>query len=146
MNQCCICLEQTSDEKDTAITVCGHNYHTSCLLKWISNSKNFCPLCRLKLVDQEILPEAPEPEPSLDIYRGIIELTTNNKFSWNYTYNSSVSSNDFKFNHTADSIKWINILMNETKNYRLEIEYKISGNNNKTDSICPQSYLGSMLV
>ena len=77
----------------------------------------------------------PEPEPSLDIYRGIIELTTNNKFSWNYTYNSSVSSNDFKFNHTADSIKWINILMDETKDYRLEIEYKISGTNNKTSNM-----------
>ena len=48
IDDCCICMEKTSNENWTKIN-CGHMFHKNCLLKWINsrreNSKT-CPICR----------------------------------------------------------------------------------------------------
>ena len=45
---CCICKSDIIDNIN--ITTCGHTFHSTCLLKWISNNKSSCPMCRKKLV------------------------------------------------------------------------------------------------
>lgn len=50
MNLCPICLE--SIESRSCMTVCNHEFHTSCLLESIVKSNNTCPVCRTKLVEK----------------------------------------------------------------------------------------------
>lgn len=60
--ECCICTEdirETTSNKDKEniifVTICNHNFHKSCLLKWTDMSHRIedvhCPLCRTKLLD-----------------------------------------------------------------------------------------------
>ena len=44
---CAICLEDL--KHNLIITPCKHQFHRTCLEKWIKNS---CPLCRRKIYDQ----------------------------------------------------------------------------------------------
>jgi hypothetical protein len=46
--ECCICME-TLQDKNIAVTSCGHKFCLECLLKHYK-SKNDCPLCRQELV------------------------------------------------------------------------------------------------
>lgn len=50
--ECPICLEEISEDKNFTVTSCGHKFHTSCLLKCIKNN-NSCPFCRKELVEKE---------------------------------------------------------------------------------------------
>jgi len=68
MCDCAICLESIPEDNDLSITVCKHKFHTSCLLKWISNN-NLCPLCRTTLVEKKIVIE-PVPLPSPELQYG----------------------------------------------------------------------------
>jgi hypothetical protein len=45
---CSLCLDSDEQEKGIVQTPCGHQYHMTCLQKWLSNG-NFCPVCRFKL-------------------------------------------------------------------------------------------------
>ncbi len=49
-DKCCICFESICATNDTCITKCGHQFHTSCILK----CNGICPLCRTKLLDSSI--------------------------------------------------------------------------------------------
>lgn len=53
--ECPICFEEFFTEKNVAMTECGHQFHTSCLLKSCLHSDNdyLCPLCRKELVKEE---------------------------------------------------------------------------------------------
>ncbi|KAM0991036.1 hypothetical protein ACFX13_009597 [Malus domestica] len=43
---CAICLEEYNDRDDVgALKSCGHDYHVSCIKKWLS-MKNSCPICK----------------------------------------------------------------------------------------------------
>ncbi|XP_052199639.1 probable E3 ubiquitin-protein ligase RHG1A [Diospyros lotus] len=43
---CCICLEEYgSDEEVGTLKKCGHDYHASCIKKWVL-MKNVCPVCK----------------------------------------------------------------------------------------------------
>ncbi|KAK4583300.1 hypothetical protein RGQ29_026191 [Quercus rubra] len=43
---CVICLEEYKDMDDVgALKTCGHDYHVSCIKKWLS-MKNLCPVCK----------------------------------------------------------------------------------------------------
>ncbi|PQQ21071.1 uncharacterized protein Pyn_20982 [Prunus yedoensis var. nudiflora] len=43
---CVICLEEYKDRDDVgALKTCGHDYHVSCIKKWLS-MKNSCPICK----------------------------------------------------------------------------------------------------
>lgn len=46
ISECTICLES---EGTMIPTVCGHNFHTNCLMGWLNNH-NSCPVCRHNLV------------------------------------------------------------------------------------------------
>ena len=50
-SQCCICLEDSMDKKNSDVTKCGHTFHVSCLYK-IKNMR--CPLCRQDISDMSI--------------------------------------------------------------------------------------------
>ena len=53
-NQCSICYDDVSSTSNIATTKCGHRFHTSCLIMWItSNTNKNCPVCRMKLIDEE---------------------------------------------------------------------------------------------
>ncbi|EYU26025.1 hypothetical protein MIMGU_mgv1a018024mg [Erythranthe guttata] len=45
---CAICLDGMCHQKDetgVGILGCGHEYHVSCIKRWL-RVKNFCPLCK----------------------------------------------------------------------------------------------------
>ncbi|XP_002519554.2 E3 ubiquitin-protein ligase MBR1 [Ricinus communis] len=43
---CVICLEEYKDMDDVgSLKACGHDYHVSCIKKWLS-MKNLCPICK----------------------------------------------------------------------------------------------------
>jgi ubiquitin-protein ligase len=47
--KCQICFdtkEDESNESDFEKTICGHNFHRSCLKDHCSNNNNLCPMCR----------------------------------------------------------------------------------------------------
>jgi hypothetical protein len=61
-NICNICNKKINNKKiDYSVTVCNHNYHTSCLLNYMQKSY-FCPTCRKELLENKF--EAEE----LDIF------------------------------------------------------------------------------
>ena len=49
MKKCCICLSDIKETKNYCITECIHEFHTSCLLKWLLNNES-CPICRANLI------------------------------------------------------------------------------------------------
>ncbi|GAV68861.1 zf-RING_2 domain-containing protein [Cephalotus follicularis] len=47
---CVICLEEYKDMDDVgALKTCSHDYHVSCIRKWLS-MKNLCPICKASVV------------------------------------------------------------------------------------------------
>ncbi|XP_044487187.1 probable E3 ubiquitin-protein ligase ZFP1 [Mangifera indica] len=47
---CVICLEEYKDLDDVGtLKTCGHDYHVSCIKKWLS-MKNICPICKASVV------------------------------------------------------------------------------------------------
>ncbi|XP_021668876.2 uncharacterized protein LOC110656435 isoform X2 [Hevea brasiliensis] len=47
---CVICLEEYKDMDDVgSLKICGHDYHVSCIKKWLS-MKNLCPICKASAV------------------------------------------------------------------------------------------------
>ncbi|KAJ6822691.1 putative E3 ubiquitin-protein ligase HIP1 [Iris pallida] len=42
---CAICLEEYKDKEDLGSLNCGHNFHASCIKKWLL-IKNVCPICK----------------------------------------------------------------------------------------------------
>ena len=48
ISECTICLES---EGTMIPTVCGHSFHTNCLMEWLNNH-NSCPVCRHNLVTE----------------------------------------------------------------------------------------------
>ncbi|KAL3839642.1 hypothetical protein ACJIZ3_024233 [Penstemon smallii] len=48
---CVICLEEYKNMDDVGtLKVCGHDFHVSCIRKWLS-MKNVCPICKAAAVD-----------------------------------------------------------------------------------------------
>ncbi len=46
MKDCAICTESIEKEM---VCVCGHSFHTECIMKWCL-VKNTCPLCRSQII------------------------------------------------------------------------------------------------
>jgi hypothetical protein len=42
---CCICLEDFTDEDEVSFSKCNHLFHTKCVKEW-STYKTTCPVCR----------------------------------------------------------------------------------------------------
>lgn len=46
---CSICLEDCSKEKNIVVTICHHLYHTGCIFQWLKRGSHTCPICRSDL-------------------------------------------------------------------------------------------------
>lgn len=69
---CPVCLNAITELVNCATTICGHKFHTSCLLKCVSHGGFNCPYCRSNMdveeedeeEEQVVEPEpVPAPEP-----------------------------------------------------------------------------------
>lgn len=45
---CSICLEDFEDGEEVSVMPCsgGHGFHTNCIVEWLGQYSNMCPLCR----------------------------------------------------------------------------------------------------
>jgi hypothetical protein len=50
-DDCVICLEGYEEDKDAAKLPCGHYFHSACIIAWIDQGKETCPLCKAKIND-----------------------------------------------------------------------------------------------
>lgn len=50
---CPICMEKLTADKNICITKCGHKFCSQCLIR-AARTKNSCPLCRQALTDHEV--------------------------------------------------------------------------------------------
>ena len=57
-NECPICYECISQEKNTSTTDCGHCFHTTCLLKNCSINGFDCPMCRNNMTSKKSIDSA----------------------------------------------------------------------------------------
>lgn len=57
-NECPICYECISQEKNTSTTDCGHCFHTTCLLKNCSINGFNCPMCRNNMTSKKSMDSA----------------------------------------------------------------------------------------
>jgi hypothetical protein len=80
---CAICRDWLQDDKDTKPTLsCGHRcFHDKCLLAWIIQDNNSCPVCRNHIISSVT------SEQSVTIQHQIFELIVNHRenalaFSW----------------------------------------------------------------
>ena len=46
-DNCSICLEKLNTSETCKLKSCGHYYHTKCIIQWLTEEKNICPLCRI---------------------------------------------------------------------------------------------------
>lgn len=65
---CPVCLNAITDLVNCATTLCGHKFHTSCLLKCVSHGGFNCPYCRSNMDEEEeeeepVVEPVPEPVP-----------------------------------------------------------------------------------
>ncbi|KAL1557951.1 E3 ubiquitin-protein ligase MBR2-like [Salvia divinorum] len=52
LEQCCICQEDYADGDDIGILDCKHEFHKSCIEKWLL-VKNRCPVCNRKAMETD---------------------------------------------------------------------------------------------
>ncbi|KAL3509251.1 hypothetical protein ACH5RR_028652 [Cinchona calisaya] len=49
---CVVCQSEYEDEEELGILGCRHEYHASCITRWLM-TKNVCPVCKRAAIDQE---------------------------------------------------------------------------------------------
>jgi hypothetical protein len=47
---CSICLEEYADGEVLRVLPCNHNFHTCCIVPWLTEQQANCPLCKHSLV------------------------------------------------------------------------------------------------
>ena len=47
---CCICLQDYQDGDDIRKLPCEHGFHCECVDRWLTETVNTCPLCRMEAV------------------------------------------------------------------------------------------------
>ena len=60
--ECPVCLDIIEEDKDTAVTPCGHRFHLTCLYKSFTNGTAQCPLCRGHIIEPEEAPPASDDD------------------------------------------------------------------------------------
>jgi hypothetical protein len=63
---CPVCLNAVTDLVNCATTICGHKFHTSCLMKCVSHVGFRCPYCRSNMANEEDEEEEEEEEDEED--------------------------------------------------------------------------------
>ncbi|GMH10112.1 hypothetical protein Nepgr_011953 [Nepenthes gracilis] len=51
--ECVICREEMAEGREACELPCGHLFHWSCVLRWLTN-RNTCPCCRLRLPSDDV--------------------------------------------------------------------------------------------
>jgi len=74
--ECVICFELLNYTKNVCITVCGHKFCFSCMMKHVQRN-NGCPLCRTTIIEAESVVESEESEEDDDDDETIEEETDN---------------------------------------------------------------------
>ena len=64
---CPVCMEKLSGDKNICITKCGHKFCSECLIRAARNN-NDCPLCRQKLTDHEVEPPSQHGLSNDEVY------------------------------------------------------------------------------
>lgn len=84
--ECHICSEKISNDKDKCITPCSHTIHTTCYTRWITMGRIECPLCREKILKENIDSDYDD----IDEYRIIaenLEFNENKRLKLKYLIN-----------------------------------------------------------
>ena len=50
---CLICIEDFKNGDKSTTLPCFHFFHTNCILTWLK-TQNFCPICKIKLIRDNI--------------------------------------------------------------------------------------------
>lgn len=66
-DDCPICMEKLTGDKNICITKCGHKFCSECLIRAARNN-NDCPLCRQKLTDHEVEPPSQHGLTNEEVY------------------------------------------------------------------------------
>ena len=66
-DDCPICMEKLTGDKNICITKCGHKFCCECLIRAARNN-NDCPLCRQKLTDHEVEPPSQHGLTNDEVY------------------------------------------------------------------------------
>ncbi|MGK3746976.1 MAG: hypothetical protein ACI90V_013839, partial [Bacillariaceae sp.] len=83
---CSICLDEFEEgEKIRLLPLCGHGFHTDCILPWLKDRQGCCPLCKTAVLDTNTSTSS----------------TVNNSSSNNDNDNES-DNNDNNYNATAE--------------------------------------------
>ncbi|OEU06803.1 ring finger protein 13, partial [Fragilariopsis cylindrus CCMP1102] len=49
---CSICIDEFEEgEKVRLLPLCGHGFHTDCILPWLKDRQGCCPLCKTAVLD-----------------------------------------------------------------------------------------------
>mmetsp|Transcript_11070 Transcript_11070/g.12473 ORF Transcript_11070/g.12473 Transcript_11070/m.12473 type:complete len:180 (+) Transcript_11070:319-858(+) len=49
---CSICIDEFEEgEKIRLLPLCGHAFHTDCILPWLKDRQGCCPLCKMAVLD-----------------------------------------------------------------------------------------------
>ena len=54
MEECPICTKPIPSNIDNVKTPCGHTFCFGCIIKWIVENSNSCPLCRTNIYQKSI--------------------------------------------------------------------------------------------
>jgi hypothetical protein len=50
-NECPICLDQIKMGEFQKVLDCKHCYHKKCIDRWFKKDNDFCPMCRMKIIN-----------------------------------------------------------------------------------------------
>ena len=59
-DNCMICLEPNSTGQIRVVSLCGHRFHSACLMEWIKQ-KCFCPNCKQDFSKKYLMARAEKP-------------------------------------------------------------------------------------
>lgn len=98
MEECPICTKPILTNIDNVKTPCGHAFCFSCIIKWIVENSNSCPLCRTNIYQKPIesdieLEEEIEPEEPINLDSDD-EYTDDGVFIDNISWNGDPYADD----------------------------------------------------
>jgi hypothetical protein len=50
-HECCICLDKLNVGEFQKTLQCKHTFHKKCIDRWFKKDNDFCPMCRLKVIN-----------------------------------------------------------------------------------------------
>jgi len=80
---CSICLDDYEPNEKLRMLPCGHQFHTDCILPWLTERQGLCPLCK-----QQVLPEE-EEVPEEDSVDTVTQMDDIGRFSSPITQESN---------------------------------------------------------